>query len=665
MFARDVTVRKFVAKLGGVYGDIEKISPNPYLNVPNREIHTDKKTFTLINPSYFIRNVFELMQQDYGIKSRITSLKLKNPNNTPNDIEKEAIQEFEKGKKEFYKFININGERVFFYMAPLFIEESCLKCHNDQGYKVGDLRGGISIYLRSNNLQNFASLINKVETFFLSTIFLFFCYFFYKYNKKVEENLISSRLKEESFRKIAEKSNDFIVKFDKNLKAVYFNKDIESLFGSQKKVEYFKDILDMLEPPKAETIKEAIKNKIKLEDEFLFKNQKILQIKIDFLENDETIVFLTDITYQRLYLDFLETFTNKLSLLNEIDFFNELNRYITKYLNIDYSFVGIFAENNFEKIRSLSIAKKGEIIENFEYDLKGTPCNNVTKGTFCLYKKDVADLFPEDYLLKEMNITGYAGIPILSHEGNVLGIFVMLSEKEITYPEIIENLTKTVAPKIASDLEKIKYKKTIELISKILEKSEIGILICDEKFNTLYQNTAFYEKAIKSFYNIDKPWAEKIIEDLRYKDDSFIEFIEDKAEGSQHYLITINKLKGVDVNYLFIKQNITNYKKIEQQLLQSQKMEAIGLLSAGIVHDFNNILTGILNYGNLIQLTTNNPETNSYSQEIIRCVEMASNLTKNLLLFTKKQPQETQIIDLNIIVNNILKIIKRTFPENI
>jgi CheY-like chemotaxis protein len=104
---------------------------------------------------------------------------------------------------------------------------------------------------------------------------------------------------------------------------------------------------------------------------------------------------------------------------------------------------------------------------------------------------------------------------------------------------------------------------------------------------------------------------------------------------------------------------------MEQQLLQAQKMEALGYLSAGIIHDFNNILTGILNYANLIKLTNSDDKVENNANQIIRCVEMATNLTKNLLLFTKKHPYETKLVDLNIIVDSIYKIIVKTFPENI
>lgn len=337
IFLRDISVRRFVAKLGGVYGDINKISPNPYLKLQDREITaSNQKTYTLINPAYFIKNVYEIMQKDYGIISRITSPNFLNPNNAPNDIEKEALKKFEKGQKEYYKFINHNGKKTFFYMAPLYVEEGCLLCHKEQGYKLGDLRGGISVYLKSESVMSLLSNINKTGIMIITLIYIIFIYFLLRYNRKIKKYVKEILEKEENFQKIAKKSKSLIIIFDKNGTLKYSNKEINYL----RDINFinFQEFLNNFKEEDKKEILEAINRRDILNKDYETKSEIILSINLDYLA-DNLILFLEDITDQRKYTDFLEYFTNKLSVKSEIEFFNDLNNYITQNLGVDYSFI--------------------------------------------------------------------------------------------------------------------------------------------------------------------------------------------------------------------------------------------------------------------------------------------------------------------------------------
>jgi PAS domain S-box-containing protein len=81
----------------------------------------------------------------YGIHGHITSLKHFRPETGPDEWEKYALKEFEKGVKEVFDFAEIGGMQYFRFMAPMITKRDCLKCHSHQGYKVGDVRGGVSV----------------------------------------------------------------------------------------------------------------------------------------------------------------------------------------------------------------------------------------------------------------------------------------------------------------------------------------------------------------------------------------------------------------------------------------------------------------------------------------------------------------------------------------
>ncbi|MDD5774090.1 MAG: diguanylate cyclase [bacterium] len=144
----NITYRLLIADLGGVYGLTDNVAPNPHLLVPNRDIITiNGEHLTLINPAYFTRMVFDKIKASSPLPllNRITSLKPLNPNNKPDEWEKEGLLAFEKGQKEVAEITKIYDEPYFRLMKPFITEQSCLKCHEKQGYKIGDIRGGISI----------------------------------------------------------------------------------------------------------------------------------------------------------------------------------------------------------------------------------------------------------------------------------------------------------------------------------------------------------------------------------------------------------------------------------------------------------------------------------------------------------------------------------------
>ncbi len=146
-FEKDVTCRRWNAMLGGVYAPVSEITqPNPYLNAPERDIKTPLgKKLTKINPAYMTRQVHELTAKTYGVKGHITSLNPIRPENAPDLWEKKALMAFQSGDKEISSVEEMGSERYMRFMRPLVTEKGCLTCHGKQGYKLGDIRGGISV----------------------------------------------------------------------------------------------------------------------------------------------------------------------------------------------------------------------------------------------------------------------------------------------------------------------------------------------------------------------------------------------------------------------------------------------------------------------------------------------------------------------------------------
>ncbi len=135
-----------------VYVPVTKqVRPNPYLDIPQRDaVTTTGRQLTTINHAYMIRQISELAEPQ-GVHFHLTSLKPLNPDNQADPWETEALRRMEQGEKEVVEMPR-EGQGVARYMLPLYVEPYCMACHAQQGYQVGDLRGGLSVNIDAGHL---------------------------------------------------------------------------------------------------------------------------------------------------------------------------------------------------------------------------------------------------------------------------------------------------------------------------------------------------------------------------------------------------------------------------------------------------------------------------------------------------------------------------------
>ncbi|MBS3953307.1 MAG: DUF3365 domain-containing protein [Methylomicrobium sp.] len=149
IFQMIVLTRQWNAEHLGLYAFVTPdTQPNTYLDHPDRDLELpDKRQLTMINPAYMTRQIAELAMKDehLHLHLHITSLKPIRPENGPDKWEALALKEFAEGKTEKFSIENINDQSYLRYMAPLAVKQPCLACHEKQGYKLGDVRGGISV----------------------------------------------------------------------------------------------------------------------------------------------------------------------------------------------------------------------------------------------------------------------------------------------------------------------------------------------------------------------------------------------------------------------------------------------------------------------------------------------------------------------------------------
>ncbi|HEX2045492.1 MAG TPA: PAS domain S-box protein [Gaiellaceae bacterium] len=117
---------------------------------------------------------------------------------------------------------------------------------------------------------------------------------------------------------------------------------------------------------------------------------------------------------------------------------------------------------------------------------------------------------------------------------------------------------------------------------------------------------------------------------------------------------------------LSVTRDVTERRRLEEQLFRSQKLEAVGRLAGGVAHDFNNLLTGILGYADLLYmgLAEDDPRR-ADAAEVKRAAERAATLTRQLLAFSRRQVLKPRVIDLNRVVEDMERMLRRLIGEDV
>ncbi len=141
---------------------------------------------------------------------------------------------------------------------------------------------------------------------------------------------------------------------------------------------------------------------------------------------------------------------------------------------------------------------------------------------------------------------------------------------------------------------------------------------------------------------------------------------------SKHGISTPHLLTGArfdvkgTLNLVGIGVNLTETKRLQDQLLQAQKMEAIGTLAGGIAHDFNNILGAILGYAELAQTNSrDNPKVQRYIDQLCIASQRAKDLVQQILAFSRQSKSEKTPVDIGIVVKEALKLLRASIPTTI
>jgi PAS domain S-box-containing protein len=253
--------------------------------------------------------------------------------------------------------------------------------------------------------------------------------------------------------------------------------------------------------------------------------------------------------------------------------------------------------------------------------------------------------------------------PFRSPAGEVIGI--VEDYKDITQRKMIEEALRNSEEKLNAMLKSIGDH--ISMIDR-----DLNIIWANDITKEIFGQDIVGKKCYEAYHRRNEPCNPcllfKVFHDggIHEHDTQVI----DKENRTIYFRSTANVAlrdrDGSPTAVIEISRDITESKKLQQQLLQSQKMEAVGQLAGGIAHDFNNILTAIIGYGSLLQMEMSRDDPlSTYITHILTSAQRAANLTQALLAFSRKQIISPKPIDLNGIIRILEKLLSRLIGEDI
>jgi len=302
-----------------------------------------------------------------------------------------------------------------------------------------------------------------------------------------------------------------LVTLNSDLQLVRVNRAFCKLLGYTKQDLEGRTIKDLTHPDDAELsvaqTTQLFKKKrpsFQFENRYLTKSQTIIWCNVTasmarVREGTPTliVVMIEDITARKRAEDTLRIIVEGAAAVTSADFFHSLLRYVVAALDAPYAFIAECVDATNTRVRTLVFLNKDRFVENVEYALKGTPCEEVITGKVCYHSQDLQRLFPRDMDLVELGVQSYIGLPLQHSSGKVIGHLVIMSQESVTFDAQTESLLTIFAARAGAELERkqaeeklYESERRLRLTQFAVDHAADAIFWADDHQRVVYANEA-------------------------------------------------------------------------------------------------------------------------------------------------------------------------------
>jgi PAS domain S-box-containing protein len=490
---------------------------------------------------------------------------------------------------------------------------------------------------------------------------------------------------EEKYRTIMNDAADAIILIDMKGKILDANKKAEEFTGYSKSellLKHFKTFLPQEELLKAQ---EAFTRTLD-EGTGIVNNMSVLRkdSTVMYVDITGSVVelggqkilqtILRDVTERKQTEEVLYTLVEKISGKTGDDFFRTMVQYLSKMLKMKFAFIGELSPDA-GSIRTIAVFRDGKLIDNFEYPLRGTPCENVVGKKACTYANDIQLLFPEDLLLVEMGIESYIGFPLFDAANKPLGLIVAMDTRPLFNVKFAEFALQFFSFRAAAELERLRFEKTLtsanEFSDAIFNSTASGVMVLDKDGQVLKINLIASE-----ILRVSQPEIiGKKITDLYPEIKDMLLF---ESEIGREVTITLPDGSSLPVGFtnsplyhssearegtVILFRDLTEVRKLQAELKKKEHFETVSMIISGVAHEVRNPLFGITSIGQILEKEIELPQHKALTQAMLKEAGRMKRLIDELLLYTKPTNPVIKDVDANIFFEDMQNHVRAKKPN--
>jgi two-component system, LuxR family, sensor kinase FixL len=375
------------------------------------------------------------------------------------------------------------------------------------------------------------------------------------------------------------------------------------------------------------------------------------------------------------------------------EFYQLLALHLADSLGCEYAEVGITSPAKTNHIRTLALVSHGQLLDNIDYDLAYTPCGNVLQREMCLYPSRVQQEFPRDQWLIDWQVDSYAGTPLISASGEVLGLICVMSKRPFPDPSAVGAALQIFAVRAAAEIERERATQSLqnseEMFRQIAENVRDVFWLFDYAQNRLlYVSPAFetvwgrptawliedHARWLETIHEDDQNWI-KVFDQRELPGKTLDQYYRiRRPDGSIRWIhgrrFVVQNADGEDYRIAGVAEDITDQRegaeKLQQQaaeLAHVARVSSMGELVAGIAHEVNQPLHVISVFSSTISAALAGEgkweprDLVKWNDEIARAAGRAADIIRRLRGYVSKGPPAWSQVDLNLLIRESVELV--------
>jgi len=417
---------------------------------------------------------------------RVTNTNPSRPENEPDKWEYDALQAIKNKDKQIVTLGMDRGEPIMRVIRPLEKKPSCLQCHRDQAYNAGDNLGGMSVSVPLKNFDRQGRAKTPSTALVHGIIWAVGTTSGLVAGRRLKWRIIDRVVAEASlqksetrFRQAMDAADECLWEWDIPTDHVYRSPHYYTMMGYsvEELSEHRATGIKLIHPEDRDFAVQAFAQLADGQAESFTADYRMhakdgrwlwIRSQGKVVERDgegrplRAVGTHIDITERKLAEDALRAIVEGTSSAVGAEFFRNLVQRLATALDIHYAFVAEMTDATNTTANTLAFWAGDKWADNFEYDIRGTPCENASQSSLCSYARNVQRLFPDDHLLTRMDVESYVGMPLRDASGEVVGVMAIMDTHPLERQELAASMLQVFSTRAATEIARQKAERQRE-----------------------------------------------------------------------------------------------------------------------------------------------------------------------------------------------------------